>query len=642
MKKILLQIVIFQFAFSLGTTQASSLLTLKETVPSVIIQMNSNQYAKNMILNTVKNTVADLQGYDFFDRTMHLPKFSPYLHDKGIADYITGDLGVMLADMLAVPLKGATTTVDVYDFNYKIFRPRLLIEVDHEEQEHLDLNLKVQVSKLEIDVDAVYVNNHSPGVEVIRSYDVQGENKLKRSRIINPELRTILDDVYLKIQSEKDKKILVIDGSIDSTSPKVTANDEVSILSANIKIRVIPENDGSLRLKFMGFNVNLFGSESGEDFAKHIHLGIGDDSKIGGLESIEIGDGNNVLRSHRLFSSIVKKKIEISRLLTRPIIDQIFNDKIKKVIEEKINAVTLNPNIQKEIPAVGMSLNMGVSEIGVLNPNLKKFDDQIRVALDINLKKLDGHVPFVPSYKPFTKKDYKKSEDIIFEEISSDRHSLIVSVSQELINNGLAAFINGKKETLLEGSAPKYVSIGEKGVFIIFDDKNQGKIVMDLFAKDKFFMRTITGIVTGRQKFFFPVVMIPEISIVMKDDIPTLVVKIKDVDMSDKTLENGAYGVPSNLGKGRFKKLVKKMVKESLVELVNSTQAELPLPQMQGLNINDVFMIKSDGHGRLNLMLDLSPKHGRARLFTRKLPHVIANFIKKPDSVEEETGNIID
>jgi hypothetical protein len=640
MKQILqifsLNLILLNLGFALISAHASSMLILKEEKPDILIQMNSNQYAKNMILNVVKSTVADLQGYNFFDRTMHLPKFDPYVHDKGVADYITGELGEMVAKMLEVPLKGATTTADVYDFHYKIYRPRLSIDVNHSQKEHLDLDLKVQVSKLEIDVDAVYVNNQSPGVEVIRSYELQGDNMVKRSKIINPELRSILDDIYLKIQPQKGKKLLVIDSSINNEDGEESkgSNDIVSILSANIKIRVLPENDGTLRLKFRGFNVNLFGSDTGESFAEHIHLAVGKDSKIGGLESFEIGDGNNELNSHQMFAYIEKKKIEISKMLAQPIIDQIFNKNTKKFIEEKINAMVLNPNIQKDLTSVGLGLNVGVSQVGVINPDLKKYDDQIRVAFNADIKKLEGHTPFTPSYTPFTDKDFKISEKLIFDEISSDRHSLIISISQELINNGLAAHVKGKEETLLDGSAPDYAKIGKNGIFLMFDDKEQGKMVIDLYARDKFLTRTLTGVVTGRQKFYFPIVMTPEIGFVVKDEIPTLVVKIKDVDMSDDTFKNGMYGVPSNLGKGRFKKMVKKIVRESLANLPGSTLAEIPLPQLKGLNISDVFQIKSDGHGRLNLMLDLSPKHSKARLFTRKLPGAIANFLRKSDETD--------
>ncbi|MBT7608892.1 MAG: hypothetical protein HN576_03995 [Bacteriovoracaceae bacterium] len=633
MKKSSFIFITLNIIFSLFIVNAKTLLTLDEQTPDILIQMNSNQYAKNMILNTVKATVKDLQGYDFFDRTMHLPKFDPYIHDKGIADYITGELGAMVAEMLAVPLKGATTTADVYDFHYKIYRPRLSLDVDHSEKEHLDLNLKVQVTKLEIDVDAVYINNQSPGVEVVRSYELQGEDRVKRSRIIHPELRTILDDVYLKLQPQKDKKLLVVDSSKKTydSDEKNDSNKAISVFSANIKIRVLPENDGTLRFKFMDFAVNLFGAKTGEEFAEHIQLAIGKKSKIGGLESIEVGDGTNELHSNQLFSSLETRKVEVSRMLAQPIIDQIFNETTQKFIEEKINAIVLNPNIQKDFPLVGLGLNIGVTQLGILNPDVTKYDDQMRVAFKGVVKKLEGHTSFIPSYKTITKEDYLKSEKFIFDEISNDRHSLIISISQELINNALAAYVKGKEETLLEGNAPEYAKIGKKGIFIIFDDENQGKIIMDLYARDKFWMRAITGIVTGRQKFFFPIVMIPEISFVIKDKIPTLVVKIKDVDMSDKTLDNGIYGVPSNLGKGRFKKLVKKEVRASLADLVNKTQLELPLPQLKGLNINDVLKIKSDGYGRLNLMLDLSPKHSKARLFTRKLPHVIAKFLKKEE-----------
>ena len=123
MIKILLRVItinIFSLTILGNSLNASTILTLKEETPEILIQMNSNQYAKNMLLNTVRATVADLQGYDFFDRTMHLPKFTPFLHDKGIADYITGELGSMIAEVLALPLKGATTTVDVYNFHYKV------------------------------------------------------------------------------------------------------------------------------------------------------------------------------------------------------------------------------------------------------------------------------------------------------------------------------------------------------------------------------------------------------------------------------------------------------------------------------------------------------------------------------------------
>jgi hypothetical protein len=638
MIKILLRVItinIFSLTILGNSLNASTILTLKEETPEILIQMNSNQYAKNMLLNTVRATVADLQGYDFFDRTMHLPKFTPFLHDKGIADYITGELGSMIAEVLALPLKGATTTVDVYNFHYKIYRPRLSLVINHQNQEHLDLNLKVQVSKLEIDVDAVYVNNNSPGVEVIRSYEVKDNERVKKSRIINPQLRTILDDVYLKIQPQKDKKLLVIDSSkSDIEGSSSDANKMMSVLSANVKVRVYAENDGTVKLKFMGFDVNLFGSKTGEEFAEHIHLSIGESSKIGGFESIEIGDGDNQLQSHQMFSAIEKRKVEISRMLAQPIIDQVFSDNIRKTIEERINAMVLNPNVIKELPSVGMSLKVGASQFGVINPDIKKFDDQIRVAFYAKLKKLEGHTPFIATYTPFTNEDYNKSLDIIFDEIASDRHSFIISLSQELINNGLAAYVKGKEETLLKGNAPEYAKIGKKGIFVIFDDKNQGKIVMDFFAKDKFLTRTLTGVITGRQKFFFPIIMTPEISFKIKNEIPTLLVKIKDVDISDQTLENGMYGVPSNLGKGRFKKMVKNMVRDSLKDLVNSTQAEIPLPQLKGLNINDVFEIKSDGHGRLNLMLNLSPKHSQARSFTRRLPNVIAHFLKKDEETD--------
>ena len=78
-----------------------------------------------------------------------------------------------------------------------------------------------------------------------------------------------------------------------------------------------------------------------------------------------------------------------------------------------------------------------------------------------------------------------------------------------------------------------------------FDDNKQGKLVIDMFARDKLFMRVASAIVTGRSKYNFPLVMTPEIVIEMKDDIPTLVVKAKSIDITEETLRKGVYGVPA-------------------------------------------------------------------------------------------------
>jgi hypothetical protein len=61
---------------------------------------------------------------------------------------------------------------------------------------------------------------------------------------------------------------------------------------------------------------------------------------------------------------------------------------------------------------------------------------------------------------------------------------------------------------------------------------------------------------------------------------------------------------------------------------VGTVLQELPLPMLSGLNIQDVLEIKSDGHGRLNIMMDLSPASPEGRKFTYQLPKVISEIVK--------------
>jgi hypothetical protein len=601
-----------------GMTQTAT-LEFQNTHPDVILQMNFNQYSKNFIIGRAREVIKELKGIDIFDHTMNLPKFDAYVHEKGVADYIVGDLGKHLSNMIQGSLKGAKTTVDVYDFNYKLGRPRAIIDLDKTSEDGLDFIVKLQMSSLRVSVDALYVNNHSPGVDVIRTI----ENGQSRTQIINPQLRTILDDVYLKLDNPEDRPMLIIDAG------KGRRGHELSVISGEIKIRMVQDVDGSLKLQYRDFKVNLFGADTAEEFAPYIDLQVGPDTKIGGLESIEFGQANNRVRGHNLEKLLLDKKVLIAELLAQPIINAVFSDDVKEMVKSKVDGVVIRPNVKKEIPAVGLGFQTKINEIGVINPDRTKFDDQLRVAVDVDLFKLGQEdKAFNPPYAKVVTKNLSKSLEKIHSQIASDRNTFVISLDQDFINHGMSIFLKENEKELLEGNVPSYMHFGKHGGFVIFDDEAQGKLVLDLLAREKFFKRMLMAIGTGRSKYYFPGVLIPEFSIVNKNKIPHLVLRIKDIDITDETLMNGAYGLPSNLDRGWLKKLVTKYVRDEFKAAIGSVLQELPLPMLQGLNISDVLEIKSDGHGRLNIMMDLSPASPEGRKFTYQLPKVIGDIVK--------------
>jgi hypothetical protein len=278
---------------------------------------------------------------------------------------------------------------------------------------------------------------------------------------------------------------------------------------------------------------------------------------------------------------------------------------------------------------VGLGFQTQVNEIGIINPDRALFDDQLRVGVDIDLYKLGQEdKEFNPPYAKVVKKNLQKSNELLHSQIASDRNTLIISLDQDFINKGMSIFLKDNEKELLEGNVPSYMHFGQHGGFVIFDNDEQGKLVLDLLAREKFFKRMLMAIGTGRSKYFFPGVLIPEFSIVNKNKIPHLVVKIKDVDITDDTLMNGAYGLASNLDRGWLKKLVTKYVRDEFKASIGSVLQELPLPMLEGLNISDVLEIKSDGYGRLNIMMDLSPASPEGRKFTYQLPKVISSIVK--------------
>jgi hypothetical protein len=594
-------------------------LDFQNTYPDIVMQMNFNQYSKNFIIGRAREVIKELKGIDIFDHTLNLPKFNAYAHEKGVADYIVGDLGKHLSNMIQGSLKGATTTVDVFDFNYKLGRPRAIIDFDQTSEDGLDFIVKLQLSSLRISVDSVYVNNHSPGVEVNHVL-VDG---VPRTQIINPQLRTVLDDVFLQIDNPEDRPMLIIEAG------KGKRGNDLAVLSGEIKIRMIHDQDGSLRLQYRDFKVNLFGADTPEEFAPYIDLQVGPDTKIGGLESIEFGQANHRIRSQNLQKLLLDKKLVIAEMLAQPIINTVFSDDVKEMVRAKVDGVIIRPNVKKEIPAVGLGFQSKINEIGIINPDRNRFDDQLRVAVDVDMYKLgQENAPFNPPYANYVKKDLNKSNELLHSQIASDRNTFIISLDQDFINQGMSIYLKENEKELLEGNVPSYMKFGKHGGFVIFDDEFQGKLVLDLLAREKFFKRMLMTVATGRSKYFFPGVLIPEFSMVLKKNIPHLVVKIKDIDISDETLMDGAYGIPSNLDRGWLKKLVTKYVRNEFKASVGTVLQELPLPMLSGLNIQDVLEIKSDGHGRLNIMMDLSPASPEGRKFTYQLPKVISEIVK--------------
>ena len=115
----------------------------------------------------------------------------------------------------------------------------------------------------------------------------------------------------------------------------------------------------------------------------------------------------------------------------------------------------------------------------------------------------------------------------------------------------------------------------------------------------------------------------------MKNNIPNLIIKIKDIDMTEETLRNGLYGVTSNLNNGINRKLVIKKIKQQLFPLIGSTLRCIPITHLEGLDLNSVSSLSSDKLGRLNLKINLRMGTEEGRNLAELLPKTLKKLLNK-------------
>jgi hypothetical protein len=216
--------------------------------------------------------------------------------------------------------------------------------------------------------------------------------------------------------------------------------------------------------------------------------------------------------------------------------------------------------------------------------------------------------------------------DYITKDIDSGASDLIISLGQDYLNHMVLNITKGIIPIPNDPSTKKddIIKSGKKGVFYIVDEASaQGKIVLDILIKPNFFQSLGMAIATFRTKLYFPLIITPEISFELDGKTPTVVFKVKDIDMTEETLRKGLYGVATNLNAGISRKLVIKKIKQQLIPFMGSTIYKLPLKELEGLNLGKMLALSTDKMGRLNLKFKLEEVDEESRQIAKKIPALL-------------------
>lgn len=193
---------------------------------------------------------------------------------------------------------------------------------------------------------------------------------------------------------------------------------------------------------------------------------------------------------------------------------------------------------------------------------------------------------------------HEKSQNEIKKIFRTGNANLLLSVSEDYVNKILVSTMEAGLWSDVFKEAG--IQLGSQQLFIRLDEKGEtGTLYMDVLYTPSRAERLLIGEETVR----FPLVIKAGIRIETNDQDknPIFIIKVKEIDLSDKTLLNGVpqLSLDSNVFKMRFKKKILEKIRTEVNPLLNKDMIELPYPELRGLGIEKAHFI-SDGQGRMN------------------------------------------
>jgi hypothetical protein len=148
------------------------------------------------------------------------------------------------------------------------------------------------------------------------------------------------------------------------------------------------------------------------------------------------------------------------------------------------------------------------------------------------------------------------------------------------------------------------LELGPKKAFVVLGEEGEtATLYMDLvYTPTKF-----QGILLGRKRIRFPLVMQVSIRIENVNNVPVLIIKLHDIDLTKKTLLSGLEleGLESSIKDiPRFKKIVLKTIQKEAKKAIGTDVITLPYRELQGLGLETVTF-RSDGEGRMAAFMRL-------------------------------------
>lgn len=530
----------------------------------IVVDTRLNEDWSELLVSRIRRLVKNFGYADPFNQKFSQPLI---VSEAKVQDYLNPSAKELineLGKLLKMDFLNGQTQVAIHGLHYNVRGFKTELNASEDKAEGLSVMSDFSASKVRVSADKVTLSLLIPGVhslpiiniDVIKPVIVASEDKLI----------SFMAKIQIK-NREKSYKLFLEDADFTKMSSclleaqDVITMDYESIVVPNVSVKI-----GNKTVKFDPKKIEAL-INSKKDGLKSILIAEA-------ISFLNSGMGEDLLKAINKVEFAKRSWIDSSTIQSMLNIDSFTSEENGNMIEAKIS--------------------------GDFCPH-EFYQAQ---GEDCILKKITN-----PVQSRITQKDNDESILNMRSVIERGNANIVVSISEDYINKLLVSTYDaGLWDSMLNEAG---VKMGPNKVFIRMDEKgsNNGTLYMDMLYTPK----KIERMAIGAKEVRFPLVIKVGLRIKQEKLIPTFVIHMDSIDISDATLLNGIpeIGVVSNIHTLRMKKKVLASLRKETAGLANQDVLELKYPELRGLGLDKVDFV-SDGKGRMNALMLLQNNDDKA------------------------------
>ena len=533
-----------------GQVQAQSF-----AAPDLLINTRLNSDWSGVLVNRVRRLMKNLGKPDPFSRSFEQPMI---VSEAKVHEFLNPEARGLLTELgqlLKLDIVNSQTQITLHGLKYKVRGFKTDLIATEEKNKSLSVSSDFSASEIRVSADKVTLSLLIPGIKSLPVINIE----VIKPIIIASENRLINFNTKIQIKNHEDDFKLFLE------------KDDFSNMASSLL-----SHEDAIRIDFDGIVVPA--------------------------TELKIGNKKITFDQKKIEALILSKKEGLKSLLMAQV-SSFLTDGMGEDVHQAVSKVEFAKKYWIDSSPLQSMLNID-------SFNGDEDGNTVEMKMDgdfcpdefykIHGEKCLQKKVTTPAKSRLTENNHQQSLLTIKSTFEHGDANIIVSISEDYVNKAiLASYDAGLLNEMLKNAG---LILGPNKIFIRIDEKDSqtGTLYADLIYSPLKLERMAIGSKSVR----FPLVLQVGLNIKNVKGIPTFVIHVSDVDMTDKTLLNGKpeVGIPSNIHSLRLKNKVLATLRAEAKGLANSDVLEISYPELSGLGLDDVNFI-SDGNGRMNALM---------------------------------------